>query len=310
MIGDATMTRENWFDFLWPNYREIIGEGYAEKPLEYPNVFRIIDTDSAFEKYREVISLPIWEENYEGQPFNAATRAQGYEITLTPRRYDQSFTVTWEYFSDNKEKLMKGKGITDEARMLGRGCRVAQEMSAAEVINTGFANVGYDGTSLFSTAHPLPGTNGETFANTPSDASAKTLTYANLTAAITALSTQVDGRGIKIQAKADRLVVSSDLYFTALTIVHSSLVPGTSNNDKNVIDYAAPLTVIQMSYLDTGIWFLQDSTIINLIFLDREKALFDHERIPGTYDNRVFGLARWAAGYRDWRGLYGAKISA
>jgi hypothetical protein len=65
-----------------------------------------------------------------------------------------------------------------------------------------------------------------------------------------------------------------------------------------------------MSYLDTGIWFLQDSTIINLIFLDREKALFDHERIPGTYDNRVFGLARWAAGYRDWRGLYGAKISA
>lgn len=307
-MGDKVMTRENWFDFLWPNYSEIIGEGYDEKPREYPNVFRLLDTDSAYEKYKEVISLPIWEENYEGQPFNAATRAQGFEITLIPRRYDQSFTVTWEYFSDNKEKLMKGKGITDEARMLGRGVRVAQEMVAAEIINGGFTNVGYDGVALFSTSHPLPGTNGDVFANTPATDAEKTLTYENLTKAITALSTQVDGRGIKIQAKPDRLAVSVDLYFTALTIVHSSLVPGNSNNDKNVIDYAAPLTVIPLSYLNTGIWFLQDSTIRNLVFLNREEPIFDHERIPNTYDTRVFGLARFAAGYIDWRGLYGAQV--
>ena len=307
-MGDKVMTRENWFDFLWATYSAIIGEGYAEKPREYDQIFKVLDTDNAYEKYREVISLPIWEENYEGQPFNSATRGQGFEITLIPRRYDQSFTVTWEYFSDNKEKLMKGKGITDEARMLGRGCRVAQEMSAAEIINTGFTNVGYDGVSLFSTSHPLPGVPGGVFSNTPATDAEKSLDYANLTKAITAMTTQVDGRGIKIQAKPDRLAVAPDLYFTALTLIHSSLVPGNSNNDKNVIDYAAPLKVIQMSYFDNGIWVLQDSTITNLIFLNREEPIFDHERIPNTYDRRVFGLARWAAGYRDWRGLYGAKV--
>ena len=307
-MGDKVMTRENWADFLWPFFSEIIGEGYAEKPLEYPNIFKVEDTDSAYEKYKEVIGLPIWQENFEGQPFNAATRAQGFDITITPRRYDQSFTVTWEYFSDNKEKLMKGKGISDEARLLGRGCRVAQETSAAAIINGGFDNIGYDGVPLFSTAHPLPGTNGRTFANTPANDADKALNYENLTKAITALSTQVDGRGIKIQAQADRLAVSVDLYFTALTIVHSSLVPGNSNNDKNVIDYAAPLTVVKMSYFDNGIWMLQDSTIPNLIFLNREKAFFGHERIPNTYDNRVFGLARWGVGYKDWRGTYGAKV--
>ena len=95
--------------------------------------------------------------------------------------------------------------------------------------NNGFTNVGYDGVALFATNHPLPGTNGDTFANTTSSAGENALTYANLTLAITKLSTQVDGRGIKIQAKADRLAVSTNLYFTALGVVHSSLVAGTSN---------------------------------------------------------------------------------
>ena len=307
-MGDKVMTRENWFEFLWPYFNEIIGEGYNEKPIEYNKLFTEEDTDTAFNKYKEVIGLPIWEENYEGQPFNSATRGIGPEITITPRRYDQSFTVTWEYFSDNKEKLMKGKGITDEARMLGRGYRVAKEMSAAEIINTGFSNVGYDGVPLFSTAHPLPGTAGETFANTPATDAEKTLTYANLTKAITALSKQVDGRGIKIQAKADKLFVSVDLLFTAQTLVHSALVAGGNLNDKNVISYVAPIEVIPMSYFDDGIWVLKDSTIPSLLFLNRADAIFDHERIPNTYDRRVFGLARWGVGYKDWRGLYGAKV--
>lgn len=301
------LNRENWFDMLWPNYNQLIGEGYQEKPKEYTNLFRVLDTDSAFEKYREVIGLPIWDENHEGQPFNHAERGLGYEITLTPKRYDQAFTVTHEYFVDNKEKLMKGKGITDDAYMLGRGCRVKEEITAAEIINGGFSNVGYDGVALFSTAHPLPGTNGLTFANTPANAADKTLNYENLTKAITALSEQVDGGGIKIQAKADKLFVSTDKYFDAMTIVRSNLVPATNNNDKNVIADIAPLTVYCMSYFNKGIWILKDSSFTNLIFLWREEPIFFHERIPNTWDRRVIGAARWAVGYRDWRGLYGVQ---
>ncbi len=300
------MNRENYFDFLWPNYSRIIGEGYAEKPLEYPNLFRIEESDSAYEKYRELNGLPIWKENYEGQPINIAERSIGLEITIVNRRFDQGFKVTWEYVSDNKEKLMKGKGITDEARLLGRGCRVMQEITSAEIINKGFDNVGYDGVPLFSEAHPL--TNGGTGSNTTKTDTE--LNYTNLTKAITAMSGQTDNTGIKIQVKADGLFVASDLYFTALTLINSALVPGTNNNDKNVIGKVAPLTVHQMSYFDNGIWVLKDSSIDNLIFLWREQPIFDKERIQGTYDTRVFGLARWGVGYRDWRGLYGVKHTA
>lgn len=301
------LNRENYFDLLWVNYTELIGEGYTEKPLEYNKLFMEVNSNGAYEKYKEVNGMPVWEENHEGEPYNEANRGAGYETIIINKRYDQSFPVTWEYLEDNKEKIMGGKGVDlNGATKLGRGCRVAQELSAAEIINTGFSNVGYDGVPLFATNHPLAE---GTHANTPATEEDKKLTDANLKKAITALSSQVDNVGVKIQAKATDLFVASDLYFTALTIVNSALVAGTNNNDKNVISLVTPLTVSEMSYFDNGIWLLKDKTFKNLIFQWRVKPEFGYFNIQGTADYKVWGRARWGVGYIDWRGLYGAKIT-
>lgn len=302
------LNRENYFDLLWPNYSKLIGEGYQEKPIEYDTIFKVETSTSAFEKYREVNGLPVWEENFEGEPYNMAERSLGNEALIVNKRYDQSFKITWEYFSDNKERAMGGQGINGEARMLGRGCRVKQELTAAEIINNGFTNVGYDGVALFSTAHPLA--DGATAANTTTVAADKALNDVNLKKAITAMSKQTDNVGIKIQVKPDVLAVSSDLYFTALTVVNSALVAGTNNNDKNVIGMVAPLKVCNMSYFDDGIWMLKDSGIDSLIFQWRERPEFGHYNILGTADHVIYGRARWGVGYRDWRGLYGVKVTA
>ncbi len=64
-----------------------------------------------------------------------------------------------------------------------------------------------------------------------------------------------------------------------------------------------------MDYLDQGIWFLQDSSIENLVFYWRERAKFGYERIQNTMDYSFYGYARFGVGYTDWRGLYGAKIT-
>lgn len=301
------MNRENFFDLLWVNYSELIGEGYAEKPLEWVNLFRAENSNGAFEKYKEVNGLPVWEENFEGQPYNVVERGEGFDITIANHRYDQSYTITWEYLEDNKEKIMGGKGVSlTGAYEMGRGCRVAQELSAAEIINTGFDNVGYDGVSLFSTAHPLAE---GTMANTPATDGDKALTDANLKKAIQAAKGQVDNMGIKIQTKPNQMFVSSDLYFTALTIINSALISGTNNNDKNVIGMVAPLEVHEMSYFDDGIWVLRDTSMRNLIFQWRSHPEFGYYNIQGTADYKVWGRARWGVGYIDWRGLYGAKVA-
>lgn len=302
------LNRENYFDLLWVNYTSLIGEGYSEKPLEWVNLFRAENSNGAFEKYKEVNGLPVWEENYEGQPYNEVQRGTGYDITIVNHRFDQSYTITWEYLEDNKEKIMGGKGVSlIGASEMGRGCRVAQELSAVEIINKGFDNVGYDGVSLFSTEHPLQD---GTFANTPASAGDKELTDTNLKKAIEGAKAQVDNLGIKIQTKPDQLFVSSDLYFTALTIINSKLVAGTQNNDANVIGMVAPLKVFEMSYFDNGIWILRDSSMRNLIFQWRSHPEFGYFNIQGTADYKVYGRARWGVGYIDWRGLYGVKQTA
>lgn len=302
------INRENFFDMLWVNYTALIGEGYMEKPLEYNKLFREENSNGAFTKYKEMNGLPVWEENFEGQPYKEVERGEGLPITIYNHRFDQSYKITWEYLEDNKEAIMGGKGIDlNGARAMGRGCRVKQELTSAEIINNGFTNVGYDGVALFATNHPL--VNG-TMANTPADESKKALTDANLKLAITEAKKQVDNMGIKIQANPNQLFVSDDLYFTALTIVHSALTAGTQNNDKNVIGMVSPLEVIDMSYFDDGIWILRDSTFRNLIFQWRSKPEFGYYNIEGTADYKVWGRARWGVGYIDWRGLYGAKVSA
>ena len=307
-MGEKELNRENLFDLLWINYTSLIGQGYSEKPLEWVKLFGAENSNGAFEKYKEVNGFPVWEENHEGQPYNEVQRGEGYDITIVNHRFDQSYKITWEYMEDNKEKIMGGKGISlTGAVELGRGCRVAQEMAAAEIINTGFTNTGYDGVALFATNHPYLG---GTMGNTPSTDADKTLSDANLKKAITASKKQVDGSGIKIQTKPDKLFVASNLYFTALTIVNSALVTGTNNNDKNVISLVTPLEVNEMSYFDDGIWILKDSSMRNLVFQWRSHPEFGYYNIQGTADYKVWGRARWGVGYIDWRGLYGAKQSA
>ena len=297
------INRENFFDFLWVNYTELIGQGYMEKPLEYNKLFREENSNGAYEKYKEVNGLPVWEENFEGQPYHEVDRGTGYDMIIENKRFDQSYKITWEYLDDNKEKIMNGQGVDlAGATMMGRGCRVEQELTAAAIINTGFDNVGYDGVALFDDAHPLAG--GKTASNL---VEAEALTDAVVKEALELAFGQVDNMGYKIQCMPNQFFVSADLWFTALTITKSAQVAGSQLNDKNVLP---PFEVIMMSYFDKGIAILRDTSFRNLIFQWRNKPEFGYYNIQGTADYKVWGRARWGVGYIDWRGLVGIKIEA
>lgn len=298
--------RENYFDLLWETYSELIGEGYSEKPLEWVKLFRAESSTGAYEKYKEINGLPVWEENYEGQPYNEAQRSEGFDITIYNHRFDQSYKITWEYLEDNKEKIMGGKGVSlNGAREMGRGCRVKQELTAAQIINDGFTVVGYDGVPLFSASHPLATGTSSNLLGTDKD-----LTDANLKAAIELARKQVDNTGIKIQTKPNQIFVASNMLFKAYTVINSIQTAGNSLNDKNVIGMVAPLEIVEMSYFDDGIWLLKDSDMRNLIFQWRSHPEFGYYNIEGTADFKTWGRARWGVGYIDWRGLVGAKYTA
>ena len=74
------------------------------------------------------------------------------------------------------------------------------------------------------------------------------LSGAALQAAITSMLKQPDSAGKRLNLKPRYLLVPSDLLFTALTIVNSTLVPGSANNDTNVLKGAVePISVAQFT---------------------------------------------------------------
>ena len=73
------------------------------------------------------------------------------------------------------------------------------------------------------------------------------LSGAALQAASTTMLKQTDSANKRLNLKPRYLLVPSDLLFTALTIVNSTLVPGSANNDANVLQGAVePISVAQL----------------------------------------------------------------
>ena len=302
----ATLNRENYADLLWVNYTKLIGEGYKKKEKQYDQVFKVLDSDRAYERFLHMGTLPPWRRNNEGNTFNESEKVEGPEVTIYMRRYDNAFTITHEYWMDNKKAAMQGRVEGRGGPVeLGEGLRKVCEIEAARVINEGFTVAGYDGVPLFDAAHPLAGSTATVSNIAPQGK--ETMTNDNMEAAITAMiTTQVDETGYLLQVRPDKLIVSPDLWMTAQRIFYSTQVAGNNWNDKNVL---GNMKIIRMDYLDSGIWFLQDSSFENLVFYWRERAKFGYERIQKTMDYSFYGYARFGVGYTDWRGLYGAKIS-
>jgi phage major head subunit gpT-like protein len=297
----AKMTRGNFGELLTPIHKKVFFDAYGEKPKTYVNTFGVDTMDKKDESFQHIGALGTWGKNSEGGDFNLSEFKQGQNITFTAQRYDKSYEVTWELMQDDQYNVFKGNGNGGSAKTLARGLAATEETEAAKVITGGFSNTGFDGVSLFHDAHPLIDSD-EKCSNKVSGA----LTDATLKEALTKMRLQKDGAGVLIASHAKKLVVHPDWEFTARAIIGSTLQAGTNNNDKNTVP---GLDIIVWDYLadgDAKPWYVQDDSIDNLMFLWREKPIFDSEKIDNKMDYRFYGYCRFDCGYVDWRGLVGS----
>ena len=81
------------------------------------------------------------------------------------------------------------------------------------------------------------------------------LSSASLRAAITTVMKQTSSAGKRLHLRPRFLLVPADLYFNALTLVKSPLLPGTPNNDANVLHGAAEVIPVPQ-FADPTDWYL------------------------------------------------------
>lgn len=299
----AMMTRANFAELLTPIHKKIFFDSYNEVPLIYKSIFRTEKMDMKTQSYPHLGAFGLWQENTEGSKFNHDKFDEGEKAVFEARRFDKAYQLTWELVQDDQYNVFKGIGKGGSAKGLGRSLRATEETDTAKVILNGFSNVGYDGKALFAKDHPLINSS-----LVCSNLIEGALTDETLKAALTLMGLQKDEAGIPIVARASQLVVCPELEFTAKAIVNSILQSGTNNNDVNTVPN---LKIVVWPYLSdpTGLtkpWFIQDTSLDNLLFLRREEVIFDSERIQDQMDYNMFGYTRFDTGYCDWRGLVGS----
>ena len=162
-----------------------------------------------------------------------------------------------------------------------------------------------DGVALCSTAHPI---DGGTVANTPSVQ--VDLNEATLLNAMIAIRTNFkDQAGLKVFARARKLIVAPQNEPVAIRLLKTELRPGTADNDVNAIMTTAgglPESYMVNDFLTSAYpWFLL-TNIDGLSYMERVKFETDMQVDFVTDNLLVKGYERYSFGYYNWRSIYGS----
>ena len=298
----ATITTGSHPQALWPGVKKFFGKTYDEKPLVCMMVFDEVSSDKSYEKYVEETGFGLAPVKPEGQSISYDTDAQGYTQNLTNVVYALGAKVSAEAIEDNQYESVARK----KAAKLARSMRQTKENVHANVLNRAFtaAYVGGDGKELLATDHP-------TVSGTQSNelAVAADLSEASIEDLLTQIRQATDSRGLRIQLKGQKLIVPPQLEFAATRIVSSTNQSGTANNDINAMNSLGMLPggICVWDYLtDADAWFIKTDASDGMIHQKRRAYSFTQDNDFDTSNACMKATERYAAGWADWRGLYGS----
>ncbi len=278
---------------------------YKEIPAVYKSVFTTRKSNMALERAVTMRYLGNAQYKTEGGPTAADNAAgQRYTWSITHSEIGLMYAITRKAIEDN---LYKDE-FTPTNLGLNKSFAVFKETVSANVLNNGAtadATLGGDGVALFATTHPSDLGN---WANTFS--TNQSLNESSLINMQTNVRTVfVDEAGLKIRARAKKLVIPPQLEAVALRLLRSDLRPGTANNDPNVVTEVHGSTMsrepIVWDYLTSAYAWFGLTDIDGLIHFERTPYEMDMQ-VDFTSDNLlVKAYERYSFNYIDPRAAYG-----
>ena len=291
-------------DLLLPGLMALTGK-YDQIETQWKQIFKVHKSQMALERSVSTAYLPLAQIKTEGgaTPFSN-TAGERYVYNMEPLEVGLAYSITRKAIADNLYRSV----FTPTNLGLQKSFADFWEIEGAYILNTAAtyqSAIGGDGQALLSTAHPV---DGGTYANTPSVA--LDLNEASLLASMTAIRRNfVNEAGLKIRARARRLIVPPELEAVAGRLTKAELRPGTANNDPNMIPHLSgglPDGYLVLDYLTSAYgWFLK-TDIEGLIYLDREPFETDMWVDNVTDNLLVKGYQRGGFFYNDARSVYGS----
>ena len=296
-ISRAQLVKE-----LEPGLNALFGLEYKNYANEHAEIFDTETSDRAFEEEVMLSGFANAAVKPEGQGVTFDDAQETYTARYTNETIALAFSITEEAIEDNLYDRLASR----YTKALARSMANTKQVKAAAVLNNAFNSnfAGGDGVELCSAVHP---TIAGTFSNEL--AVSADLNETSLEQSLIDIAAFTDERGLKIAAKGMKLIIPSELQFTADRLMKSDQRVGTADNDINAIKN---MGMIPQGY--TVNHYLTDSDAF-FIKTDVPNGLKHFVRSPiktsmeGDFDSgnmRYKARERYVFGFSDPRGIFGS----
>ena len=295
---------------------------YVEIAPTYAQLFNVVPSNAAYEQYTVAVGLGDLLEKPEGDDLRADTPMEAWTVICKNRTFGRQVRFSYESVEDAQvvSNLLKSTvGTWSEAvdrtkdrwycRMFNKGgVTTGNDIfnnTIPGVVTDSSGAMIYDGQGFFGNSHP------DKVGNTYDNLEASTsLTHTNLKSAYTkyTYTNAYDERGNEIENMPDVLVIRPDELFNARVILANTAIPGSFDNDINVL--AAIVDLLVWPRLDTAnVWYLGRRKA-GLMATDRQGPKMDLYQDETNKDFYATLFVRWGGCITDWRPWIGGNCSS
>ena len=297
------ISRQQLAKELEPGLNALFGLEYQNYENQHTEIFDIENSDRAFEEEVMLSGFANAAVKSEGAAVTFDTANEAFTSRYTHETIALAFAITEEAIEDN----LYDRIATRYTKALARSMAQTKQIKAANVLNNGFSSSfpGGDGKELFATDHPTVSAGDlKNELSTSAD-----LSETSLEQAMIDIAAFKDERGFKIAARGLKLIIPSELQFTAERILKSPARVGTADNDLNALSSKGmlPQGYVVNNYLtDTDAFFIKTDVPNGMKMFNRAALKTAMEGDFDTGNVRYKARERYSFGFSDWRGMYGS----
>ena len=288
---------------LEPGLNALFGLEYKRYENQHAEIYVTETSDRAFEEEVMLSGFANAAVKPEGSAVTFDNAQETYTARYTMETVALAFAITEEAIEDNLYDRLASR----YTKALARSMANTKQVKAVDPLINGFSGGSFtsgDGSNLFVTNHPtIAGTVSNTLA-TQAD-----LNETSLEDSLIQIAKMTDERGLKIAARGVKMIVPSELQFTAERLMKSQGRTSTADNDINAI---VSMGMVPQGYRVNN--YLTDSDAF-YILTDVPNGMKMFTRAPlttameGDFDTgnvRYKARERYSFGFSDPRGIFGS----
>ena len=296
------ISRQQLAKELEPGLNALFGLEYQNYENQHVEIFDIETSDRAFEEEVMLSGFANAAVKSEGAAVTFDTANETFTSRYTHETVALAFALTEEAIEDNLYDTI----ATRYTKALARSMANTKQIKGANVLNNGFSSSfpGGDGKELFATDHPSQSGDQKNELSTSAD-----LSETSIEQALIDIAAFTDERGLKIAARGVKMIIPSELQFTAERIMKSPARVGTADNDLNAIASKGMIPqgyVVNNFLTDTDAFFIKTDVPNGLKMFERAAIKTAMEGDFETGNVRYKARERYSFGFSDWRGIFGS----